>query len=45
LSPRLGWHATDWLTVELTGQTLWPYKDVVSQKMETSGFLSVKVAY
>jgi hypothetical protein len=45
LSPRLGWHASDNVLVEMVAENLWPYQDTVLQKMETSYYLSVKITY
>lgn len=45
LSPRVAWHATDFLTIEAVGESLWPYRDTVVQKMDAGGYLSVKVTY
>jgi iron complex outermembrane receptor protein len=45
LSPRVGWHATDHLTLELVGENLWPYQDTLRQNMSTSWFVSAKVTY
>jgi iron complex outermembrane receptor protein len=45
LSPRIGWHPLDNLTVELVGENLWPYRDILPQKQETSAYISVKISY
>jgi iron complex outermembrane receptor protein len=45
LAPRVGWHATDNVTVEAVAENLWPYQDSTAQRMETSYYLSVKVTY
>ncbi|PKU24173.1 TonB-dependent receptor plug domain-containing protein [Telmatospirillum siberiense] len=45
LAPRIAWRPTDNLMVELSAENLWPYKDVVTQRMETSYFLTLKVSY
>jgi iron complex outermembrane receptor protein len=45
LSPRLAWRPVENLTVELTAENLWPYRDVVTQRMETSYYLTLKIAY
>lgn len=45
LSPRVAWRPTDYAMVELSAENLWPYKDVVSQRMETSYFLTLKLSY
>ncbi len=45
LSPRLAWRPIETLSVELTAENLWPYHDVVAQRMETSYYLTLKVSY
>lgn len=45
LSPRIAWRPVANLSVELTAENLWPYHDVVAQRMETSYYLTLKVSY
>ncbi len=45
LAPRLAWHADDRLSVELAAESLWPYRDSVGQRMESTYFLTVKLSY
>ncbi|MDR3438633.1 TonB-dependent receptor domain-containing protein [Telmatospirillum sp.] len=45
LSPRIAWQPTASLSVELTAENLWSYRDVLSQRMEPSYFLTLRVAY
>ncbi|PKU22211.1 TonB-dependent receptor plug domain-containing protein [Telmatospirillum siberiense] len=45
LSPRVAWHANEFVTVEAVAENLWPYQDSAPQRMETSYYLSVKVTY
>lgn len=45
LAPRVAWRPTDNVMIELSAENLWPYKDVVAQRIETSYFLTLKVSY
>lgn len=45
LSPRVGWHANDWLTIEASADNLWPYRDTLTQRQEATYLLSVKITY
>jgi iron complex outermembrane receptor protein len=45
LSPRIAWLPTDSLSVELSVENLWSYTDVLSQRMEPSYYLTLRVTY
>jgi len=45
LSPNISWRPLDHLTLDLTVQNLWDYKDSVAQRMFVTYFLSAKVSY
>ncbi|MDR3437587.1 TonB-dependent receptor domain-containing protein [Telmatospirillum sp.] len=45
LSPRVAWHANDQLTLELSADNLWPYRDSVAQRMSADYLLSVRLTY
>ena len=45
LSPRLGWQATDYASIELSAENLWPYRLNALQRIDSSYFLTVKFTY
>ncbi|HXP95406.1 MAG TPA: TonB-dependent receptor, partial [Telmatospirillum sp.] len=45
LSPRIAWQPIDSLSVEVSAENLWSYTNVLSQRMEPSYYLTVRVAY
>jgi hypothetical protein len=45
LAPRVSWHADDRITVELSADGLWPYRDSVFQRTDTAYCLTLKIAY
>ncbi len=45
LSPRIGWQATDYATIEASAENLWPYRLNALQKVDSSYFLTLKLSY
>ncbi len=45
LSPRLAWRGMEHVSVELVADSLWPYRDSVVQRMESTYYLSVTFSY
>jgi hypothetical protein len=45
LSPHLSWRPAERVTLDLTADHLWPYRDTVGAKTEVTYFLSAKFDY
>ena len=45
LAPRIAWHASDNLTLELVGENLWTYQDTIVQRTGPGFYASAKVTY
>jgi len=45
LAPRLGWQATDLITIEASAENLWPTRLNALQRIDSSYFLTVRLTY
>jgi outer membrane receptor for ferrienterochelin and colicins len=45
VTPRIGWHVTDNLTVELVGENLWGYRDSLVQRTGVTYYASMKLTF
>jgi len=45
LSPRIGWQATEYLSVEASAENLWPYRLNALEKQGSLYYLTVRVTY
>ena len=42
---RIAWHANDTLTLELSADSLWPYRDSATQRQDATYLLTVRISY